>query len=90
MALAERMERGVEVRDRHWHLKRYTECFVGREAVTWLVHTAGVVATEEAAVALGNAMMQLGLLAHVVRPLWWRFMILPTRRLVILFRWRAE
>ena len=61
------MEQGVEVRDRHWHLKRYTACFIGREAVAWLLSTARVAATEGEAVALGNAMMQLGLLAHVVR-----------------------
>lgn len=66
-ALALRMQQGVEVRDRHWHLKRYTACFVGREAVSWMLHTARVAATEAEAVALGNAMMQLGLLAHVVR-----------------------
>lgn len=65
--LALRMQQGVEVRDRHWHLKRYSACFVGREAVTWLLHGAGVAATKDEAIALGNAMMQLGLLAHVVR-----------------------
>ena len=66
VALAKRMRREVEVRDRHFHLKRYTMCFVGRAAVTWLMHVA---ATEAEAVAIGNAMMQLGLLAHVVRTL---------------------
>lgn len=69
MALAKRMQKEVEVRDRHWHLKKYTTCFVGRDAVKWLMCTASLAATEEEAVALGNAMMQLGLLAHVVRTL---------------------
>lgn len=61
------MQKEVEVRDRHWHLKKYSTCFVGRDAVKWLMCTASLAATEEEAVGLGNAMMQLGLLAHVVR-----------------------
>ena len=68
VALAERMSKEVEVRDRQWRLKKYRSCFVGREAVRWMVRTAAVVPTEDDAVALGNAMLQLGLVAHVVRP----------------------
>ena len=68
MALAERMSREVEVRDRQWRLKKYRACFVGREAVRWLTRTANVAPSEDDAVALGNAMLQLGLIAHVVRP----------------------
>ena len=67
MALAERMNRELEVRDRHWRLKRYRGCFVGREAVRWMVNTAAVAPSEDDAVALGNAMLHLGLIAHVVR-----------------------
>jgi len=69
VALAQRMSREVEVRDRQWRLKKYRACFVGREAVRWLTRTADVAPSEDDAVALGNAMLQLGLIAHVVRPL---------------------
>ena len=40
----------------------------GRDAVRWLVHSARVAADATEAVAMGNAMMQLGLLHHVVSP----------------------
>ncbi len=67
VALAERMQRELEVRDRHWRLRKYRACFVGRDAVRWMMNTAAVAPSEEDAVALGNAMLQLGLIAHVVR-----------------------
>jgi len=67
VALAQRMSREVEVRDRQWRLKKYRACFVGREAVRWLTRTANAAPSEDDAVALGNAMLQLGLIAHVVR-----------------------
>lgn len=67
VALAERMQREVEVRDRQYRLKKYRACFVGREAVRWMVRVAAVAPSEDDAVALGNAMLQLGLIAHVVR-----------------------
>ncbi len=49
---------------RTYRLKKYTRCFVGLEAVQWLVN-AGAAADDEEAVFLGNQMLQLGLLHHV-------------------------
>jgi hypothetical protein len=49
---------------RTYRLKKYTRCFVGVEAVQWLVN-AGAAADDEEAVFLGNQMLQLGLLHHV-------------------------
>lgn len=49
---------------RMYRLKKYTACFVGLEAVQWLI-ASGAAATEAEAVDLGNQMLHLGLLHHV-------------------------
>jgi EAL domain-containing protein (putative c-di-GMP-specific phosphodiesterase class I) len=55
---------GVDIRDRMFHLRRYRLCFVGREAVDWLVQHAAVSRSE--AVRLGRRLMALGCLRHVL------------------------
>jgi sensor c-di-GMP phosphodiesterase-like protein len=55
---------GVDVRDRLFHLRLYRKCFVGREAVDWLVRHARVSRAE--ALRLGRRLVALGCLKHVV------------------------
>ena len=35
-----KMRNGVSITDRKWYLKTYESCFVGEEAVTWLMNNA--------------------------------------------------
>lgn len=62
--LAEEMRRGVSIKDRMYHLQMYTSCFVGEQAVHWLVEQGHAIDAEEA-VELGNRMLLMGLLHHV-------------------------
>jgi EAL domain-containing protein (putative c-di-GMP-specific phosphodiesterase class I) len=55
---------GLDIRDRMFHLRTYEECFVGREAVDWLVLHQRVSRVE--AVQLGQRLVALGLISHVV------------------------
>mgnify|MGYP001793776475 CR=1 FL=1 len=54
---------GVEVRDRRFGLHVYPRCFVGTEAVEWLMQTQ--LASREEAIRLGQTLMEQGLLHHV-------------------------
>ena len=57
--------RSVEVRDRRYRLKVYSECFVGSEAVTQLV-SSGYARSREQAVRLGQRLKsERGLFRHV-------------------------
>eukprot|EP00884_Botryococcus_braunii_P000010 jgi/Botrbrau1/10009/Bobra.0012s0097.1 len=62
--LAGRMRQGIKIKDRMYRLKKYTSCFVGLDAVQWLIRS-GAAADESEAILLGNQMLQLGLLYHV-------------------------
>jgi EAL domain-containing protein (putative c-di-GMP-specific phosphodiesterase class I) len=55
---------GVDIRDRLFHLRQYPQCFVGREAVDWLVHHTGVSRGE--AIRLGRRLVALGCIKHVL------------------------
>jgi len=55
---------GVDIRDRLFHLRVYRQCFVGREAVDWLVRHATVSRAE--ALRMGRRLVALGCLKHVL------------------------
>ena len=55
---------GVEIADRSYLGKPFARCFVGREAVDWLRSRCGIALGE--AEDLGQRMLELGLLHHVV------------------------
>lgn len=59
-----RLQGGVDVRDRRWRLRLYPQCFVGREAVDWIVQRKGV--SRAKAVRIGRRLVALGQMAHVV------------------------
>jgi hypothetical protein len=66
VALAEKMRgpMGVAVEDRRYLLSHYARCFVGSEAVDWLVDHAGL--TRGEAVVLGQRLVELGRIRHVL------------------------
>lgn len=64
-ALVATLAQSLAITDRTYRLQTYPRCFVGKEAVAWLSGKVGC-ATENA-VAIGQALMDLGLLVHVAR-----------------------
>lgn len=58
-----RSENGLEIQNRRFRLTVYSDCFIGSEAVTWLAKTQN--ATREAAVRIGQAMVEQGIFHHV-------------------------
>lgn len=57
---------GVNVQDRKFRMRKYASCFVGFEAVEWLLEK-GKASNEEDAIRLGNSMMDAGVFHHVLR-----------------------
>lgn len=79
-SIAAKFKENVQVQDRKYHLKTYKECFVGSEAVDYLVES-GATSTREDAVELGRALQSTYLFEHVTRdhqfadkPLFYRFL----------------
>ncbi|KAI0558906.1 Pyridine nucleotide-disulfide oxidoreductase [Gracilaria domingensis] len=64
--LAARFRNNVTVKDRHYRLQTYKQCFVGSEAVQWLV-TSGTAHSRADAVRLGLMMQQAGIIEHYLR-----------------------
>ncbi|EQC34994.1 hypothetical protein SDRG_07236 [Saprolegnia diclina VS20] len=62
--VAQALRRGVEIKNRRVNLRTYDLCFVGCEAVTWLVEH-GYAPSREAAVELGRNLVCGGLMNHV-------------------------
>ncbi|MBE9065065.1 mechanosensitive ion channel [Leptolyngbya cf. ectocarpi LEGE 11479] len=58
-----RSQNGLIIQNRRFRLTVYSSCFVGSEAVTWLTQTQN--ATREAAVRIGQAMVEQGIFHHV-------------------------
>jgi len=65
--LARQFEEGIEVKDRKYHLRTYPKCFVGRDAVDFLVKS-GLATSREHSVEIGREFARrLNLLEHVCR-----------------------
>ena len=65
--LAEAFRKGVELKDRKYRLTTYKQCFVGSEAVDFLM-SSGAAEAREDAVQLGNALSEeYHLFEHVTR-----------------------
>ncbi|MDJ0555428.1 MAG: mechanosensitive ion channel [Microcoleaceae cyanobacterium MO_207.B10] len=54
---------GVSIRDRRHRWDLYSKCFIGSEAVEWLMHTQKVTLNE--AVSIGQLLIDRGLIHHV-------------------------
>ena len=56
---------GVKIKSRKYFFKKYPDCFIGAEAVTWLVSTLNLSSREEA-VSIGQLMLEKKILRHCV------------------------
>jgi len=63
--LASAMKAGVEVKERKYRLKSYPNCFIGQEAVDWMLVNLPIRDREEA-VQLGNKLLAAGYVKHAV------------------------
>mmetsp|Transcript_6884 Transcript_6884/g.11138 ORF Transcript_6884/g.11138 Transcript_6884/m.11138 type:complete len:623 (+) Transcript_6884:201-2069(+) len=64
--LCDLLQRNVESKDRTYHLQTFKSCFVGTDAVDFLIKE-GVVESREDAVELCQQMLEQGLLQHVTQ-----------------------
>ncbi|KAI0560228.1 Pyridine nucleotide-disulfide oxidoreductase [Gracilaria domingensis] len=64
--LAARFKKNVTIKDRRYRLQTYKSCFVGSEAVQWLV-TSGSAQSRADAVRLGLLMQEAGIIEHCLR-----------------------
>ncbi len=58
------LRKNLEVRDRSWRLMTFRDCFVGNEAVAWMVGK-GMVEKPSEAVQVGNMLLACGIIQHV-------------------------
>ena len=65
LAAALQGDRGIEIKNRRWHLRLHYSCFRGEEFTNWIVQNFRDVDTREEAVDLGNDLMKEGLFEHV-------------------------
>lgn len=56
-------EKGLKLEDRRWRIVSYSKCFVGKEAVQWMVDNLGL--NRSAAVSTGQRLMDAGIMHHV-------------------------
>ncbi len=63
--LAAALAAEVQIADSSYRLKKYPQCFIGREAVDWLARSRSL--SREDAVFAGEGLRQAGLLHHVVK-----------------------
>lgn len=64
LGLEMRSEKGVEIKTRRHKLKLYQRCFLGNEAVDWIVQRVKL--SRQDAVTLGQKMLEKGILHHVL------------------------
>jgi hypothetical protein len=64
LGLEMRSEQGVEIKTRRYKLKLYQRCFLGNEAVDWIVQRVKI--SRQDAVILGQKMLEKGIIHHVV------------------------
>ncbi|WP_160148353.1 mechanosensitive ion channel domain-containing protein [[Leptolyngbya] sp. PCC 7376] len=58
-----RSDDGLDIKDHRFRLTKYPKSFIGSEAVSWIVQTQK--ATREAAVRLGQLLVERGIIHHV-------------------------
>jgi hypothetical protein len=64
--VSERMKLGLSLKEKRYRFKKHHRCFLGSEAVTWMVHE-GIVQNRDAAFVLGNRLLQANYFQHVTR-----------------------
>ena len=65
LAAALQGERGIEIKNRRWHLRLHYSCFLGEDFTNWLVQNFRDIDTRDEAIELGNDLMKEGLFEHV-------------------------
>lgn len=63
--LSEAMRRALDIRDRKYRGRLYLACFVGSEAVDWLLESR-YAPSRDKAIELGNSLVEAKKLHHVV------------------------
>ena len=58
-------DRGIEIKNRRWHLRLHYSCFNGEDLTNWLVQNVRDIDTRDEAVDFGNTLMKEGLFEHV-------------------------
>ena len=58
-----RSDNGLDIKDRRYNLNFYPACFVGSEAVDWLVENQNY--QQEEAIEIGQILMERGIIHHV-------------------------
>ena len=64
MTVARKCRNGFKIKDRTYRFKKYKQCFVGEQAVTWMCQN-GVAGGRSEAVELGQMMIDKGIIQHV-------------------------
>lgn len=64
LVLQMRADNGIEIQDRRHHLNIYPRCFIGSEAVEWLMRTQR--ATRQEAIRIGKLLIQKRIIHHVL------------------------
>ncbi|ETO01968.1 FNIP repeat-containing protein, partial [Reticulomyxa filosa] len=64
LAVVTQLKTGVDIRDRHYHMKKYKQCFVAQDAVQWLLQHPAVsnCANEEQVLQLCTQLVQFHLI----------------------------
>merc|ERR1712087_561136 len=65
-AVCEKCRRGLSVEDRKYRFKTYEKCFVGEEAVGWMVQSK-VAGSINEAVELGQVLLKRGFIRHLTK-----------------------
>lgn len=65
LAQALQSDKGIEIKNRRWHLRLHYSCFQGEDLTNWLVHNFRDIDTRDEAVEFGNDLMKEDLFEHV-------------------------
>mmetsp|Transcript_21277 Transcript_21277/g.30773 ORF Transcript_21277/g.30773 Transcript_21277/m.30773 type:complete len:665 (-) Transcript_21277:99-2093(-) len=66
LEVAAKLRAHVDIRDRVYHFKTYEQCFIGEDAVRYMI-ADGIAGTKAEAVLIGNLLVDFGYIFHVTR-----------------------
>jgi len=64
VTLLQTIDHGIKVKDRTWRLKKYKDCFIANELITWLVKNLRL-NTRVEAIAWAREIQEMGIIDHV-------------------------
>lgn len=65
-SIAEDLRKNIEVKDRTYRFKTYSQCFVGSDAVQYLL-SKNYAENVDDAISVGEGLLQLGIFHHVTK-----------------------